>query len=99
MQATQGQAEPGAASNVAQPTAASANEQDLRKSRSTDSQSSPDTASVQSPVDNPTGAATGQQEADSSTQETFKQDPNKSAEAKRAEVDKQGQKPLDAADK
>ncbi|PSK45226.1 hypothetical protein B9Z65_2366 [Elsinoe australis] len=99
MKATQGQASPGTASNVASPGSVSADQQSIKQNRATDSTASPDTASVQTPVSNPSGAGIGQQEDDTSTQQTFKQDPNTSAEEKRKQVDKQGQKPLDPANK
>jgi len=99
MQATQGQASPGTASNVGQSGSVSADQQDIKQSRATDSTSSPDTASVQTPVSNPSGAGTGQQEDDTSAQQAFKQDPDAPASEKRKAVEQQGQKPLDAADK
>ncbi|GAB7340293.1 hypothetical protein MBLNU457_6750t1 [Dothideomycetes sp. NU457] len=99
MQSTQGQASPGTASNVAAPGSASSEQQEIKKSRATDSTSSPDTASVQSPVSNPSGSGTGQQEDDTSTQQAFKQDPDAPAGEKAKEVEKKGQRPLDAADK
>ncbi|KAK4992174.1 hypothetical protein LTR50_001352 [Elasticomyces elasticus] len=97
--ATQGQGSPEHSSNVAQPTSDSAEEQSVKQSRATDSQSSPDTASLQTPVDNPTGASTGQQEGDTGAHETLKENADKPASEKRRAVEEQGQKPLDAADK
>jgi len=99
MKATQGQASPGTASNVAAPGSASQEQQEVKQSRATDSTSSPDTASVQTPVSNPSGAGVGQQEDDTSTQQAFKQDPNAPAHEKREQVEKKGQRPLDPADK
>ena len=84
---------------MGQSGSSSAQEQELKHSRSTDSTSSPDTASVQTPVSNPKGAAVGQQDDDTDTQQNIKNDPNEPAEQKRAKVEQQGQKPLDAADK
>ncbi|KAG9665229.1 hypothetical protein KCU95_g1868, partial [Aureobasidium melanogenum] len=100
MDSTAGQASPGTASNVGNPTSSSPESNRINQSRATDARTgSPDTASVQTPVSNPKGAATGQQGEDSSTQEAFKQDPNASASEKRKNVEEKGQRPLDPADK
>ena len=100
MDATQGQASPGTASNVGNPASASSEAQRINQSRGTESSSgSPDTASVQTPVSNPKGASVGQQTEDTSTQQAFKQDPNAPASEKRKNVEEKGQRPLDPADK
>ncbi|KAG9754487.1 hypothetical protein KCU73_g5651, partial [Aureobasidium melanogenum] len=100
MDSTAGQASPGTASNVGNPISSSPESNQINQSRATDARTgSPDTASVQTPVSNPKGAATGQQGEDSSTQEAFKQDPNAPASEKRKNVEEKGQRPLDPADK
>ncbi|KAG9519809.1 hypothetical protein KCU78_g1336, partial [Aureobasidium melanogenum] len=100
MDSTAGQASPGTASNVGNPVSSSPESNQINQSRATDARTgSPDTASVQTPVSNPKGAATGQQGEDSSTQEAFKQDPNAPASEKRKNVEEKGQRPLDPADK
>lgn len=98
-QATQGQAGPGSASNAANPGSVSPEQQEIKQSRATDSTASPDTASTQSPVSNPSGSGTGQQEDDTSAQQTFKQDPDAPASEKRKGVEEMGQRPLDPANK
>ncbi|TIA18829.1 HAD-like protein [Aureobasidium pullulans] len=100
MDANQGQSSPGTASNVGNPVSSSPEANKINQSRATDARTgSPDTASVQTPVSNPKGAATGQQGEDSSTQQAFKQDPNAPASEKRMNVEEKGQRPLDPADK
>ncbi|THW62858.1 hypothetical protein D6D20_04033 [Aureobasidium pullulans] len=100
MDANQGQSSPGTASNVGNPVSSSPESNKINQSRATDARTgSPDTASVQTPVSNPKGAATGQQGEDSSTQQAFKQDPNAPASEKRKNVEEKGQRPLDPADK
>ena len=95
MAANQGQSDPNSGSNVGTSGSASVEESQVKQSRATDSTSSPDTASTQSPVSNPGGAGTGQMEDDTSTQQAFKQDPNKPADQKREQVEKQGQKSME----
>ncbi|KAF4556824.1 Hypothetical protein D9617_1g087060 [Elsinoe fawcettii] len=99
--ATQDQASPGTASNVGtNPDSVSADQKHIKESRATDGVgSSPDTRSVQTPVTDPKGAATGMQEEDSSAQSTIKQDPGKSDGEKRGQVEEMGKRPLDAGDK
>ena len=58
---------------------------------------SPDTASVQSPINEAKGAM-GQTEEMSSTEEQSRPDPGKSGEEKRAQVEALGKRKLDAAD-
>ncbi|CAD0028166.1 unnamed protein product, partial [Aureobasidium pullulans] len=100
MDANQGQSSPGTASNVGNPVSSSPESNKINQSRATDARTgSPDTASVQTPVSNPKGAATGQQGEDSSTQQAFKQDPNAPASEKRKNVEEKAQRPLDPADK
>lgn len=71
----------------------------VNQSRATDGASSPDTASVQTPVSNPEQSGLGGQEEPQPSQERMKRDPDEPDEKKRAEVLKEGQKPLDPADK
>lgn len=100
MDSTAGQASPGTASNVGNPVSSSPDANNVNQSRATDVRTgSPDTASVQTPVSNPSGSATQGRGSDSSMQEAFKQDPNKPASEKKKNVEKMGQKPLDPADK
>lgn len=98
MQATQGQASPGTAGNVTEPISASPEEQAINKSRGTGSKDSPDSKGLAEPVSSPKGSTVGQQTEDTSTQEAFKQDPNKSDSEKRKAVEEKGQRKLDPAD-
>lgn len=99
MSAISGDQTPQASSNVRNPDSVNTNQQSIKNSRGLESENAADTASVSSPVDSPAGARTAQQEDDTSTNEAFNQDPNKSDAEKRKNVEKQGQKPLDAANK
>lgn len=54
---------------------------------------------MQTPVSDPKGAGTGQQEDDTGTQQVFKQDPGKPDGEKREAVEEMGRKKLDAGDK
>jgi hypothetical protein len=100
MDSTAGQASPGTASNVGNPVSSSPESNNVNQSRATDAKAgSPDNASLQTPVSNPSGSATQGRGEDSSMQEAFKQDPNAPASEKKKNVEKMGQKPLDPADK
>lgn len=91
------EAEPGRSSSIGTPSpkpSDSPQEGDIKSNRATDSASSPDTASTQKPV-SPAGA----QGQDEEGQDPAKQDPSKPAGQKASEVEQQGQKPLDPADK
>lgn len=93
------QSSPGHSSNVTNPQGASIESKQVNESRATDSQSSPDTASVQTPVSDPSSSGLGQQEEQQPAMEQLHRDPNEPDEKKREHVEKMGQKPLDAADK
>lgn len=75
----------------------------MKQSRATDAAEQPDAGgSTQTPVSDLESAGVGkhrEQEDDTGTQQAFKQDPNAPAHEKRASVEEQGKKPLDAADK
>lgn len=72
----------------------------MNSSRATDSRvDSPDTASTQTPVSGIGQAGAAVSEEPQPSQENMKRDPNEPAESKRAAVEKEGQKPLDPADK
>ncbi|KAL1589308.1 hypothetical protein WHR41_01909 [Cladosporium halotolerans] len=72
----------------------------INSSRATDSRSgSPDTASVQNPVSNPSQGGAAQSEEPQGSQENMRRDPREPDDVKRAHVEKEGQKPLDPADK
>ena len=88
------QASPGQSSNVQQPTSDSAAESEVKSSRATESDKSPDTASVQNPVSE---TSTGGQDEEGT--DPMKQNPDKPAGEKAKETEKQGQTPLDPADK
>ncbi|KAK4545320.1 hypothetical protein LTR36_003500 [Oleoguttula mirabilis] len=60
---------------------------------------SPDTASLQTPVSNPEQSGLGAQEEEQPSSENMKSDPSEPDHVKRSKVEKEGQKPLDAADK
>ncbi|KAJ9648248.1 hypothetical protein H2201_001500 [Coniosporium apollinis] len=91
-------ASPGQSSNVGNPTASSAESQGINQSRAMESKSgSPDTASLATPAhaDNQGGMS----EEPSGAHENIRQDPNKPDEEKAKQTLKQGEKPLDPADK
>ncbi|KAL8672870.1 MAG: hypothetical protein Q9168_002679 [Polycauliona sp. 1 TL-2023] len=83
--------------DMANPQSTSSNQQDVKSSRATDSTSSPDTASVQTPVSN-RSSIPGDQDEGTPSHHNVKQDPNKPAEEKRKNVESQGQKPLGPED-
>lgn len=83
-----------------QPSAA-ANEDasTINSSRATDSRTgSPDTASVQNPVSNPSQGGAAQAEEPQPSQENMRRDPSEPDDVKRSYVEKEGQKPMDPAD-
>lgn len=91
-------ASPGQSSNVGNPTASSAESQGINQSRATESKSgSPDTASLATPAhaDNQGGMS----EEPTGAHENIRQDPNKPNEEKAKQTLKEGEKPLDPADK
>ena len=93
---------PGQSSNT-RPTNPASSDPDsasINASRATDSRTgSPDTASIQNPVSNPSQGGAAQQEEPQQSWENMRRDPSEPDEVKRAHVEKEGQKPLDAADK
>ncbi|KAL0936991.1 uncharacterized protein CTRU02_209207 [Colletotrichum truncatum] len=93
------QASPGASSNVREPISSDPESQTVNKARGLDSENSPDSASLAKPVSNPENDKIGLQEEPQPSQENMKNDPNAPAAQKRANVEKEGKKPLDPADK
>ena len=83
--------------DMANPQSTSIDQQEVKSSRATDSTSSPDTASVQTPVSN-RSSIPGDQDEGTPSHDNVKQDPNKPAEEKRKNVESQGQKPLGPED-
>ncbi|KAK3060255.1 hypothetical protein LTS18_008957 [Coniosporium uncinatum] len=87
---------PSDTSKATNPQSSSAQGQATNFSRSKDDATASESDSVQTPVSNPSESGMGQQEEG---REALKMDPNEPAEKKRANVEKEGQKPLDPADK
>ncbi|KAL8971132.1 MAG: hypothetical protein Q9183_001201 [Haloplaca sp. 2 TL-2023] len=83
--------------DMANPQSASKEQAEVKSSRATDSQSSPDTASVQTPVSNQSKIP-GDQDEGTGSHDAVKQDPSKPAEEKRKSVESQGKKPLGPED-
>ncbi|KAL8725377.1 MAG: hypothetical protein Q9166_007393 [cf. Caloplaca sp. 2 TL-2023] len=83
--------------DMGNPQSTSSDQQQVKSSRATDSNSSPDTASVQQPVSN-RSSIPGDQDEGTSSHEKVKQDPDKPAEEKRKSVESQGKKPLGPED-
>ncbi|KAL8869377.1 MAG: hypothetical protein Q9174_004315 [Haloplaca sp. 1 TL-2023] len=83
--------------DMANPQSASKEQAEVKSSRTMDSQSSPDTASVQTPVSD-RSKIPGDQDEGTGSQEAVKQDPSKPAEEKRKSVESQGKKPLGPED-
>lgn len=88
-----------AASNVCNSSSASSDSQAVSSGRANESKGSHDSASLAKPVSNPESTGLGAQEEEQPTSNALKNDPNESAETKRAKVEEQGKIPLDAADK
>ena len=82
---------------MANPQSASKEQAEVKSSRATDSQSSSDTASVQTPVSD-RSKIPGDQDEGTGSHEAVKQDPSKPAEEKRKSVESQGKKPLGPED-
>lgn len=83
--------------DLANPQSTSSDQQDVKSSRATDSESSPDTASLQQPVSD-RSSIPGDQDEGTPSHDKVKQDPNKPAEQKRKSVESQGEKPLGPED-
>ncbi|KAL8850779.1 MAG: hypothetical protein Q9221_004277 [Calogaya cf. arnoldii] len=83
--------------DIANPQSTSSDQQDVKSSRATDSNTSPDTASVQQPVSDRSSIA-GDQDEGTPSHDHVKQDPNKPAEEKKRNVESQGNKPLGPED-
>ncbi|KAL8921550.1 MAG: hypothetical protein Q9208_005704 [Pyrenodesmia sp. 3 TL-2023] len=83
--------------DLGNPQSTSSDQQDIKSSRATDSQSSPDTASLQQPVSD-RSSIPGDQDEGTPSHDKVKQDPNKPAEQKRKSVESQGEKPLGPED-
>lgn len=91
---------PQATSNVkGNPIAGSAEEQRAKPGSGGDAKGSLDSASLAKPVSNPESTGIGSQEEPQPSQEHMKRDPKEPDAKKREEVLKEGNKPLDAADK
>ncbi|PSN68610.1 hypothetical protein BS50DRAFT_490567, partial [Corynespora cassiicola Philippines] len=84
-------ASPGHSSNVSQPHANNAEGQEINQSRATDSLKNQDTASVQSPISNPSESGLGGQEEPTQSEAQMKRDPNEPDSGKREEVLKHGE--------
>ncbi|KAL8691733.1 MAG: hypothetical protein Q9218_003104 [Villophora microphyllina] len=83
--------------DLGNPQSTSSDQAQVKSSRATDSESSPDTASVQQPVSD-RSSIPGDQDEGTGSHDKVKQDPNKPAEEKRKSVESQGQKPLGPED-
>ncbi|KAL8896762.1 MAG: hypothetical protein Q9192_002923 [Flavoplaca navasiana] len=83
--------------DMANPQSSSSEQQHVKSSRATDSNSSLDTASVQQPVSD-RSRIPGDQDEGTPSHDNVKQDPNKPAEEKKKNVESQGNKPLGPED-
>ncbi|KAL9042495.1 MAG: hypothetical protein Q9180_000568 [Flavoplaca navasiana] len=83
--------------DMANPQSSSSEQQHVKSSRATDSNTSPDTASVQQPVSD-RSSIPGDQDEGTPSHDNVKQDPNKPAEEKKKNVESQGNKPLGPED-
>lgn len=100
--ATSGQAGAGQSSNTrpTNPASSAPDSASINSSRATGSRTgSPDTASTRNAVSNPSQGGVAQQEEPQQSWENVRRDPNEPDEVKRAHVEKDGQKPLESADK
>jgi hypothetical protein len=84
----------------AQPSAASdSTSAGINSSRATESRTgSPDTASVQTPVSNPSEAGAALSEEPQLSQENMRRDPSEPDHVKREHVEREGMKKMDAGD-
>ncbi|KAI4205023.1 MAG: hypothetical protein LQ350_000650 [Teloschistes chrysophthalmus] len=83
--------------DLGNPQSTSSDQAQMKSSRATDGTSSPDTASVQTPVSD-RSSIPGDQDEGTASHDKVKQDPNKPAEEKRKSVESQGKKPLGPED-
>ncbi|KAL8874083.1 MAG: hypothetical protein Q9198_006934, partial [Flavoplaca austrocitrina] len=83
--------------DMANPQSSSSEQQHVKSSRATDSNTSPDTASVQQPVSD-RSSIPGDQDEGTPSHDNVKQDPNKPDEEKKRNVESQGNKPLGPED-
>ncbi|KAI4148468.1 MAG: hypothetical protein L6R39_002788, partial [Caloplaca ligustica] len=72
--------------DVGNPQSTSSDQQDIKSSRATDSESSPDTASVAQPVSD-RSSIPGDQDEGTESHDNVKQDPKKPAEEKKKSVE------------
>ncbi|KAI4123196.1 MAG: hypothetical protein LQ338_005392 [Usnochroma carphineum] len=83
--------------DLGNPQSTSRDESEIKSSRATDSDASPDTASLQQPVSD-RSSIPGDQDEGTPSHDKVKQDPNKPAGEKRKNVESQGEKPLGPED-
>ncbi|KAL8765879.1 MAG: hypothetical protein Q9209_007180 [Squamulea sp. 1 TL-2023] len=83
--------------DMGNPQSTSSDQQQVKSSRATDGTSSPDTASVQTPVSD-RSSIPGDQDEGTPSHDNVQQDPNKPAEEKKKNVENQGNKPLGPED-
>ncbi|KAL8797624.1 MAG: hypothetical protein Q9182_007174 [Xanthomendoza sp. 2 TL-2023] len=84
--------------DLANPQSTSSTHQSIKASRATDNTSSPDTASVQTPVSD-RSKIPGDQDEGTESHEQVKRDPKEPDEVKRERVESQGKKPLGVEDR
>ena len=83
--------------DLGNPQSTSSEQSSMKTSRATQGQKTQDTASVAQPVSN-RSAIPGEKDESTPTEEEMKRDPKEPAESKRANVEKQGEKPLGPED-
>ena len=83
--------------DLGNPQSSSSEQSSVKTSRATKDQTSQDTASLAQPVSN-RSAIPGEKDEGTPTEEQVKRDPKEPAESKRANVEKQGKKPLGPED-
>lgn len=83
--------------DLGNPQSTSSDQQDVKSSRATDGNSSPDTASVQTPVSD-RSSIPGDQDEGTASHDQVKRDPKEPAGEKRKRVESQGEKPLGPED-
>ncbi|KAL8683592.1 MAG: hypothetical protein Q9186_000504 [Xanthomendoza sp. 1 TL-2023] len=83
--------------DLGNPQSTSSDQKDVKASRATDGNSSPDTASVQTPVSN-RSKIPGDQDEGTESHDKVKRDPSEPAEVKRKSVESQANKPLGPED-
>ncbi|KAL8777321.1 MAG: hypothetical protein Q9203_002497 [Teloschistes exilis] len=83
--------------DLGNPQSTSSDQAQVKSSRATDGTSSPDTASLQTPVSD-RSSIPGDQDEGTASHDKVKRDPNEPAEEKRKSVESQGKKPLGPED-